>query len=340
MYAKGLQKPKRLVCDKETLTSTFGRFSAEPLEKGYGVTLGNALRRVLLSSLPGAAVTSVRAEGVLHEFSSLPDVKEDFTDIILNIKSLRLKCNSLRPKVMRINRTGPGVVTAADIEHDADITILNPEQHIATLDKGGKLEMEMTVKVGRGYASADENVEEDQPIGVIPVDAIFSPVRKVNFTVENTRLGRATDYDKLTLTVTTDGSISPEEAVFEAAEILREQLSLFVSQEEPEAEEEEAVDEKWEQMRENLMRSVDELELSVRSQNCLENANIKTIADLVQKTDAEMLKTRNFGRKSLNEIKQVLAAMNLSLGMDLSEFNLDLPSKEGGEGEAAKTEKG
>jgi len=327
MYAKGLQKPKRLNSDTEINTRTFGRFWVEPLEKGYGTTLGNALRRILLSSLMGTAATSIRIDGVLHEFSTIPDVKEDVTDVILNIKNLRIKCSSPRTKTLKINRVGPGVVTAADIEHDGDVTLLNPDLHIATLDKGAKLNMEICVKSGRGYVVADRNAEEGQPIGVIPIDSLFSPVRKVNFIVENTRLGRSTDYDKLSIEIETDGSITPEEALGDAAEILRDQLTLFISSEDASPEEEEAIDEKKERLRELLMRSVDELELSVRAQNCLQNASIKTIADLVQRTDQEMLKTRNFGRKSLNEIKQVLSGMGLSLGMELTSLNLELPAR-------------
>lgn len=328
MLSKGLQKPKRLQCDQTTLTSTYGKFWAEPLEKGYGNTLGNALRRILFSSLPGAAVVSIKIEGVLHEFSTIPDVVEDVTDIILNIKNLLLKLHVDQDKTVHIDKKGPSEVSAADIIHDTDIEVLNPDLHIATLDKNAHLQMELKVSKGRGYVPATRNPEEDQIIGLIPIDSLFSPIQKVNFAVEPTRVGYSTDYDKLTLEVFTDGSISPEQAISESAKILRDQLTLFIDFEEVSEEEKESVDEEWEMTRQNLLRSVDELELSVRSHNCLENADIKTIADLVTKTDQEMLKTRNFGRKSLNEIKEILASMGLRLGMDISPYKLDLPLRE------------
>ncbi|MBN2055608.1 DNA-directed RNA polymerase subunit alpha [bacterium] len=333
MQAKGIQKPKRLQCDTATLTPTFGKFWAEPFEKGYGTTLGNALRRVLLSSLSGAAVSAVKIDGVLHEFSVIPDVMEDVTDIILNIKALLLTMHGSFPRTITLDKKGPGKVTAADIKHGPEITILNPDLHIATLDKGAVFRMELTVTKGRGFVPAARDPHEDQVIGIIPVDSLYSPVLKVNYMVEPTRVGYSTDYDKLTLEVHTDGSISPEQAVSEAAKLLIQQFTLFVDFDDTYEEEKESVDEDWERTRQNLMRSVDELELSVRSHNCLENAEIKTIADLVQKSDQEMLKTRNFGRKSLNEIKEILAGMGLSLGMDLSPYKLELPVSEESDGE-------
>lgn len=320
MQWKGLPKPKRLNIDLDTLTTQYGKFWAEPFQRGFGVTLGNALRRVLLSSIPGAAVTSVKIDGVLHEFSTIPDVVEDVTNIILNIKEILVKLHVDHPKTIYLDKKGPGIVTAGDIQTDPDVEILNPELQIATLDRGGRLQIEMTVKSGRGYHAAEKNLDEETAIGVIPIDAIFSPVKKVNFKVDAARLGRETDYDKLILEVETDGTIAPDEAVSQAAQILREHFSLFINFEDVQAEEEEKVDAKHEAIYRNLMRSVDELELSVRSQNCLNRANIRSIADLVQRTESEMLKTRNFGRKSLNEIKNVLSQMGLSFGMDLSRY--------------------
>jgi DNA-directed RNA polymerase subunit alpha len=325
MQWKGLPKPKRLNVDLETLTTQYGKFWAEPFQRGYGVTLGNSLRRVLLSSIPGAAVTAIRIEGVLHEFSTIPDVVEDVTNIILNIKGILVKIHVDHPKTIYLDKKGPGYVTAGDIQTDPDVEILNPDLHIATLDRGGKLKMELTVKTGRGYQPAEKSLDEDQPIGVLPIDAIFSPVRKVNFKVEAARLGRQTDYDKLILEVETNGTVAPDEAVSHAAQIMKDHFSLFINFEDVQGEEEEKVDAKYEAVFKNLTRSVDELELSVRSQNCLNRANIKTISDLVQRTETEMLKTRNFGRKSLNEIKNVLNIMGLSFGMDLSRFGFQKP---------------
>ncbi|MBN1356462.1 DNA-directed RNA polymerase subunit alpha [bacterium] len=325
MQWKGLPKPKRLNVNVDTLTTHYGEFWAEPFQKGYGITLGNALRRVLLSSIKGAAVTTVRIDGVLHEFSTIPDVVEDVTNIVLNIKELLVKLHVDHPKTIHLEKKGPCVVTAADIQTDADVEILNQDLQIATLDKGGRLQMEMTVKTGRGYCPAEKNLEEEQPIGVIPVDAIFSPVKKVNFRVVPARWGRETDYDKLILEVKTDGTIMPDEAISQAAQILRDHFSLFVNFEDVQGEEEETVDEMYEETFRNLSRSVDELELSVRSQNCLSRANIHNIADLVQKTEAEMLKTRNFGNKSLNEIRSVLESMDLSFGMNLSKYGFSKP---------------
>ena len=313
---KDFQIPVRAEADKETLSPTYGKFTAEAFERGFGTTLGNSLRRVLLSSLTGAAVTTVRIEGVLHEFSTIPGVTEDVTGIILNIKCLRLKLHSDKPKTIHLKRKGPGEAKGSDIVHDADVTILTPDLHIATLDKEATLDMEMVVKPGRGYVPAERNKEEGLPIGVIAVDSVFSPVKRVNFQVENARVGRVTDYDKLALEIWTDGSVTPGDALSTAAGVMRDHLDIFIHPEEVGVTQAETQDE--EQIREvnkNLYRSVNELELSVRAANCLKNANIKTIADLVQKTEVEMLKTKNFGKKSLNEIKEILSEMGLNLGI-------------------------
>jgi DNA-directed RNA polymerase subunit alpha len=311
---KDFQIPKKLEVEKESLTKTYGKFYAEPFERGFGMTIGNSLRRVLLSSIAGAAVTSVKIEGVLHEFSTLSGVKEDVTDVILNIKNLRLKLHVDKPKLIHIKKKGPGEVKGSDIIHDADVEILSPDLHIATLDKGATLDAEMTVRVGRGYVPADRNKEEGSPIGVIPIDSIFSPVRRVNFTVENARVGRVTDYDKLVMEIWTDGSVKPDDVLGFSAKILKDHLSIFINFEEIEEPTESKGGDSQESNK-NLLRSVHELELSVRAANCLKNANIRTIADLVQRSEAEMLKTKNFGRKSLNEIKEILQEMGLSLGM-------------------------
>ncbi len=323
---KDLIRPKRLEVEKETLTPFYGKFTAEPFERGFGITIGNSLRRILLSSLQGAAITSVKFDGVLHEFSTIPGVKEDVTEIILNLKEVRLKLHTEGPKVIRVKTEGPKVLKAGDIQTGDAVEILNPEHYIATLSRDSKLSMEMTVKMGRGYVPAERNKEENQPIGTIPMDAIFSPIKKVNYAVTNARVGQITDYDKLNLEVWTDGSLNPEEAVAHAAKILKDQLSIFIIFEEEEEEEEESrlpSQMETEKLNENLFRSVDELELSVRSANCLKHANIKLIGDLVQKTEAEILATKNFGRKSLNEIKEILAEMGLGLGMKLENW----PSK-------------
>jgi DNA-directed RNA polymerase subunit alpha len=318
---KDLIRPKRLEVEKETLTLFYGKFTAEPFERGFGITIGNSLRRILLSSLQGGAITSVKIDGVLHEFSTLPGTKEDVTEIILNLKEVRLKLHTEGPKTIRVKAEGPRVLKAGDILTGDAVEILNPDHYIATLSKDGKLSMEMVVKMGRGYVSAERNKEEGQPIGTVPMDAIFSPIRKVNYTVTNARVGQITDYDKLTLEVWTDGSLNPEEAVAHAAKILKDQLSIFITFEEEETELAYAeAEEEKEAFNENLLRSVDELELSVRSANCLKHANIKLIGDLVQKTEAEILATKNFGRKSLNEIKEILAEMGLSLGMKLDNW--------------------
>ena len=289
---------------------------AQPLERGFGLTLGNALRRVLLSSLQGAAVTSVHIDGVLHEFSSIPGVIEDVTDVVLNIKLLGLRMHGDGPKRMRLAATGPGEVRAGQIETGHDIEVMNPDLVICTLDKDAKISMELTVNSGKGYVAASLNRPEDAPIGLIPVDSLFSPVRKCSYKVDNARVGQVTDYDKLSMRVETNGAVSPEDAVALAARILQDQLQLFINFEEPRAitAEEKAAEPPFNK---NLLRKVDELELSVRSANCLKNDNIVYIGDLVQKTEAEMLRTPNFGRKSLNEIKEVLAQMGLHLGMEI-----------------------
>ncbi len=295
---------------------------AEPLERGFGLTLGNALRRVLLSSLQGAAVTSVQIDGVLHEFSSIAGVREDVTDIVLNIKEIAVKMDGEGPKRMTLRKTGPGQVTAGDIQTVGDIEILNPEHVICTLDEGADIRMELTVSGGKGYVAAERNRPEDAPIGLIPVDSLYSPVKKVSYRVENTREGQVLDYDKLTLSIETDGSVTPDDAVAYAARILQDQLSIFVSFEEPKKE---VAEESTPELAFNpaLLKKVDELELSVRSANCLKNDNIVYIGDLIQKTEAEMLRTPNFGRKSLNEIKEVLASMGLHLGMEVPNWPPD-----------------
>lgn len=317
---RDLIKPKEVRIDPESKSDSYAKFVCEPLERGYGTTLGNALRRILLSSLQGAAVTSVRLDGALHEFTTLPDVKEDVTDIILNVKGLLLKLHGHETEVISINKRGAGAVTGADVVTNHNVEVLNPDHHIAMLSPEGHLRMEMTVRSGRGYVPASRNKELDAPIGVIPVDSLFSPIRKVNYMVTNARVGQQTDYDKLTLEVWTDGSVDPADAVAFAAKILKEQISIFINFDEnlePEWEEEIEEDEP---LNPNLLRPVDELDLSVRSANCLQNANIRYIGDLVLKTEAEMLKTKNFGRKSLKEIKDILSKMGLSLGMKLDNW--------------------
>ena len=316
---KGFQKPKRLACNLDTLTDKYGQFTAQPFERGFGTTIGNALRRVLLSSIEGAAITAVRIEGVLHEFSSIPGVVEDATDIILNLKQIPLKMHVEGPKTLHLDVDQPGEVTSRTIQEDADVEILDKDVHLATISEGGSLHIEMRVKIGRGYVSAEKNFDEDLPIGYIPVDSVHSPLRKVNYTVEAARLGQMTDYDKLTLDVWTNGAVAPQDAVGLAAKLLKDHMNIFISFEEA-PEPEEVLQEKSESVRnENLDRSVEELELSVRSYNCLKNANISTIRELVQKTEQDMLKTKNFGRKSLNEIKEILSAMGLGLGIKFDE---------------------
>jgi DNA-directed RNA polymerase subunit alpha len=312
---KGFQKPKRLVANTETLNDRYGMFTAQPFERGFGSTIGTGLRRVLLSSIEGAAITAVRIEGVAHEFSPIPGVVEDATDIILNLKQVPFKMMGEGVRTARLRVEGSGEVMSAQIETDADIEVLDRNMHIATVGEGGRLSIEMRLKAGRGYVSADRNNDEDLPVGYIPIDSVHSPVRKVNFSVEAARLGQMTDYDKLTIEVWTNGAISPADAVGQAAKLLKDHMAIFINFEElPEAAEEPA-ERAVSQMNEVLNRSVEELELSVRSYNCLKNANIQTIGDLVQKTEAEMLRTKNFGRKSLNEIKEILGGLGLSFGM-------------------------
>ena len=315
MHWKGFQKPKRLEVDRESMTDRYGRFYAQPFERGFGTTVGNALRRVLLSSIEGAAITAVKIEGVLHEFSPIPDAMEDTTGIVLNLKRVPFKLHTPGPKTVHLRAEGEGEVKASDIEIDADVEILDPDVPVANLASGAKLNIEMRLKNGRGYISADKNFDEDLSIGYIPLDSVHSPVKKVNYIVEAARVGQATDYDKLTLDVWTNGCVSPPEAVGLSAKLLKDHMTIFVNFEEDGPVDEVLVDRERETLNENLNRSVDELELSVRSYNCLKNANIQTIRELVQKTESEMLKTKNFGRKSLNEIKEILTIMGLSLGM-------------------------
>ena len=315
------QKPKWVEVDRSTLTDTYGRFVAEPFERGFGITIGNALRRVLLASIRGAAITAVEIEGVYHEFSVMPGVVEDVSDVILNLKEVRLRMEEEEPRRIRLNIKGPKTVTAGDLETDGNVTILNPKHHLAQLQKDAKLTAEMIVKKGRGYVPAERNAEESLGTQFIPMDAMFSPLRRVNYQIENTRVGRSSDYDKLIIELWTDGSINPEDCVSYAAKVLKDHLQIFITfEEEPEAEEP-AEDEHKKELIDQLRKSVDELELSVRSYNCLKNANIGTLYELVQKTEPEMLKTRNFGRKSLNEIKEILDEMGLSLGMKLEEMD-------------------
>ena len=317
-----LIKPNKLNVEAGHDPKRSATIVAEPLERGFGLTLGNALRRVLLSSLHGAAVTSVQIDGVLHEFSSIPGVREDVTDIVLNIKALAVNLHAEGPKRMTLRAEGPGEVTAAQIETGADIEIMNPGLGICHLDQGAKIVMELTVESGKGYVPADRNRIEDAPIGLIPVDAVFSPVLKVAYKVENTREGQILDYDKLTMDLETDGTVSPDDAVAYAARILQDQLQLFINFEEP-REEVTQIEPESPKFNRNLLRKVDELELSVRSANCLKNDNIIYIGDLVQKTEAEMLRTPNFGRKSLNEIKEVLTQMGLHLGLEVPDWPPD-----------------
>jgi DNA-directed RNA polymerase subunit alpha len=315
-----LIRPRRLEKEDGSQAERYGRFWCEPLERGFGTTLGNALRRVLLSSLQGAAITTVRINGVLHEFSTIPGVLEDVSDIVLNLKEVRLRLHGPGPKTLRVQRKGAGELRAADLaKDDSAVEILNPELHLATLSEEANVEIEVTVGTGKGYVLAEKNKTEEMPIGTIPIDSIFSPVRKVNYTVTPARVGRETDFDRLNLEVWTDGAVAPADAVAFAAKILKDQLSIFINFEEPE---ESVLPHREERLplNANLFKSVDELELSVRSANCLQNANIRYIGELVQKTEPEMLKTKNFGRKSLNEIKELLASMGLSLGMTLENF--------------------
>src|SRR5512137_132192 len=327
MLWKGFQRPKRLEFDRETSTDRFGRFYAQPFERGFGTTIGNAMRRVLLSSIEGAAITAVKIEGVLHEFSPIPGVVEDATDIILNLKQIPLKLHADATKTLYVKVGKPGEVKARDIVADGDVEILEPDAHIATVSEGGSLHMEMRLKRGRGYVAADRNFDDDLGIGWIPIDSVHSPVKKVNYLVEAARLGQTTDYEKLTLDVWTNGSITPRDAVSNAAKLVREHLNIFINLEDVADEQQEAPAEqpRTSVLNESLDKSVEELELSVRSYNCLKNANIRTIRELVQKTEAEMLKTKNFGRKSLNEIKDILQTMGLGLGMKLDQASAQAP---------------
>jgi DNA-directed RNA polymerase subunit alpha len=323
MLWKGFQKPKRLEVDRDTLSDHYGRFTAQPFERGFATTVGNALRRVLLSSIEGAAISAVRVEGVLHEFSPIPGAMEDTTDLILNLKRVALRMHVEHPKTLLLKTSEAGEVRARHIIPDADVEVLDPEAYVATLGQGATLSIEMRVKQGRGYVSADKNFDEDLSIGWIPLDSVHSPIKKVNYFVENARVGQATDYEKLTLEVWTNGAVTPRDAVGLAAKLLRDHLAIFVNFEDDDVSDEapaQIAEQEREIYWEKLSKSVDELELSVRSYNCLKNANIRTIGELVQKTEAEMLKTKNFGRKSLNEIKEILASMGLSLGMKLDNW--------------------
>ncbi len=319
-----LIRPRRMEVEEATHTPFYGKFVCEPLERGFGITLGNALRRVLLSSLQGAAITSIKIDGVLHEFSTVPGVKEDVTDLVLNMKKIRLRLRSQQPKELRLEAQGEGEVRAGDLTTDPTVEIINPDEHIATLSKEGRLSVVMKAEWGKGYVPAEVNKSEDDPIGVLALDAVFSPIKRVSYKITNARVGRRTDYDRLTMEIWTNGTVYPEDALAQAAKILREQFLVFLNFEEDDRQIEEDRPEAKALINENLFRSVSELELSVRSANCLKNADIKFIGELVQRTEAEMLRTKNFGRKSLNEIKEILADMGLSLGMQIPDF----PSRE------------
>ncbi len=326
-----LQMPKEVVMEEASATDTYGKFVIEPLERGFGTTIGNSLRRVLLSSLQGASVISVRIDGALHEFSTLPNVREDVAEIIINIKKMRFRFNGDEPRTLTVDVEGPQEVKAGDFKGDPSVEILNPTVPIATVDKGGHLRVEIEVDAGRGFVLSESQVRTDRPIGVIPVDANFSPGRRVNFSVQDTRVGHRTDYDKLILEIWTDGSVTPQDAMSYAASILKSHLQVFITREETLVQEEaEEVDDEWIRIHDLLRKSVDELELSVRSSNCLRNAEIKTIGDLVRKTESDMLKFRNFGRKSLKEISDILASMGLHFGMDV-DFYMDEKKAEAAE---------
>ncbi|VAX31280.1 DNA-directed RNA polymerase alpha subunit [hydrothermal vent metagenome] len=333
---RGFQFPEKIAFDEETLTSTYGKLIAEPLERGYGTTLGNSLRRVLLSSIEGAAITQVRIPGVLHEFSTIKSVKEDMVDVILNLKKIRFKLYGDGKKVARIDVTGPKDITGADIQCEANLEVLTTDLPVVTVDKNAEFHAELYVSKGKGYVPSEMNKEEDQPVDIIAVDSVYSPIRKVNFRVEKARVGRATDYDRLVLELWTDGSLTPKNAITKASSVLIDHLDLFIFDESEETSEiishdaGDVYDVSSSDFNRNLLRPVDELELSVRSYNCLKNANIKTIADLVQKTDLEMLKTKNFGRKSLNEIKEILRTMGLNFGMKIDPEVLEKYQTEGG----------
>nr|WP_283809657.1 DNA-directed RNA polymerase subunit alpha [Lujinxingia vulgaris] len=328
---RDLIKPREVEIDQRSKTDTYAKFVCEPFERGYGITIGNALRRILLSSIVGAAVTKIKIDGALHEFTSLPEVKEDVTDIVLNLKELRLKLHGDESQVVTIDVEGPAKVTGADIQTGHNVEVLNPDHHIATVGENGKLRMELTVGSGRGYVPADENKSEDDSLGDIAIDALFSPIRKVNYQITNARVGQRTDYDKLTLEVWTDGSVLPEDAVAYASKILKEQVAIFINFDET-VEPPEVVEEETPEFNENLLKPIEDLELSVRSFNCLQTAGIKFVGDLVQKTEAELLKTKNFGRKSLKEIKEILERMSLELGTKLENWppkELDKKTAEG-----------
>ncbi len=328
MKLKNFQMPRSVQIDEETLTGTYGQFTVQPLERGFGTTIGNALRRVLLSSIEGAAIKAVKIEGVQHEFTIVEGMVEDVTEIVLNLKEVFIRVHSDEDKVLRIKKEGPCELKAGDLAVDADVEILNPEQHVATLDKDGLLEMEFTVGKGRGYVLATEaNKTSDLSMGTIMLDSAFSPVRKVHYEIDNARVGQQTDYDRLTLEVWTNGVVTPDDAVSHAAKILKDHLELFINfEEEPEEEHEEIVDEETRRIANLLKMQVDELELSVRSANCLKAANIVTLEDLVQRTETEMLKFRNFGRKSLNELNAILETLGLAFGMDVGKYS-DIATK-------------
>ena len=326
----GFQKPKRLACETETLTGRYGKFYAQPFERGFGTTIGNCLRRALLSSIEGAAITAVKIEGVLHEFSSIPGVVEDATDIILNLKRIPFKLHGAGPKTLRVERVMPGEMLSGEIEMDGDVEILDPNVHIATVSEGGSLTIEMRLKRGRSYISAERNFDEDLAVGYIPIDSVHSPVKKVNYTVESARLGQDTDYDKLTIEVWTNGSVKPENAIGLASKLIKDHMQIFINFEEDTDEFAYQNIERPPLPRNDVLdRSVDELELSVRSYNCLKNANIRTIRDLVQRSEREMLATKNFGKKSLNEIKEILHGMGLDFGMAFDEQGNPIPGSGG-----------
>jgi len=329
-FMVGFQRPKRLASEPETTTNRYAKFYAQPFERGFGTTIGNCLRRALLSSIEGAAITAVKIEGVLHEFSSIPGVVEDATDIILNLKRIPFKLYGAGPKTLHVERSIPGEMLSGEIETDAEVEILDPNVHIATISEGGSLAIEFRLKRGRGYVSAERNFDEDLAVGYIPIDSVHSPVKKVNYTVDSARLGQDTDYDKLTMEVWTNGSVKPENAVGLAAKLIKDHMQIFINfEEEPELAEADSEEAARMTFNENLDKSVDELELSVRSYNCLKNADIRTIRELVQRSEPEMLRTKNFGRKSLNEIKEILASMGLHLGMKFDEQGRVIEEEEG-----------
>src|SRR3989442_8912517 len=330
----GFQRPKRLACETETATGRYAKFFAQPFERGFGTTIGNCLRRALLSSIEGAAITAVKIEGVLHEFSSIPGVVEDATDIILNLKRIPFKLHGAGPKTLRVERSVPGEMLSGEIETDAEVEILDPNVHIATISEGGSLVIEMRLKRGRGYVSAERNFDEDLSVGYIPIDSVHSPVKKVNYTVESARLGQNTEYDKLSIEVWTDGSVKPDDAIGLAAKLIKDHMAIFINFEEDTDEFAYAKIERPPLPRnDQLDRSVDELELSVRSYNCLKNADIRTIRDLVQRTEREMLATKNFGKKSLNEIKDILNGMGLDFGMEFDAQGNPIPGTGGRDGD-------